>query len=91
MAKQHLGTKKCRRIERLTGRKVTGAFTRGGWPHGWAEVWFEGETYSTQKWPPWVNYRTGEIHYTAPHHWAKYVITTASDGSVSSVTYREVP
>ena len=67
MAKCALGPKKLRRIERLTGRKVTGAYVRGGWKHGWAEVFFEGETYNIgYNWPPMVNYHTGEIDQQGP-------------------------
>jgi len=67
MGKQRLGVKKQQRIERLTGRKVSGAYTRGGWPHGWAEVFFVGETYTIPgNWPPMVNYHTGEFEQDIP-------------------------
>lgn len=56
--KPALGQKKRRRIERLTGRPVHSAFVRGGWPHFWAQVFWEDGTMG------WVNYRTGEMRET---------------------------
>ena len=60
-----LGTKKTRKIEELTGRKVKCASVRGGEKHFWAIVNFEGEEYdwSIGHPQPHVNYKTGEIHY----------------------------
>jgi len=55
-----LGTRKIRKIEKLTGKKVRSAWVRGGWKHFWAMVAFEGEDYKGMI-PPFVNYRTGEI------------------------------
>lgn len=67
--KQRLGEKKIARIERLTGRKVLRgelgypqAWTRGGWDHFWAEVWFDPPAFhGKHNHPPHVNYVTGEI------------------------------
>ena len=73
--KQRLGAKKTRAIEKLTGRKVASAWTRGGWTHFWAEVWFYDECVRKKcnrkagwvrkrglpTFPPMVNWKTGEI------------------------------
>jgi hypothetical protein len=53
--RQRLGTKKTRRLEALTGRRVKAAFTRGGWEHFWAQVCFDDGQEA------FVNYRTGDI------------------------------
>ena len=39
MAKQHLSDANCRKLARLMGIRIVAAYTRGGWPHGSAEVW----------------------------------------------------
>lgn len=56
MSRCALGPKKYRRIERMTGRRVSAALTRGGWPHHWALVWFEDAPSE----PEWLQYQTGE-------------------------------
>jgi len=61
--KQRLGEKKGRKIEKLTGKKLNSAYTRGGWEHYWAQCFFEGERYTLNNPPPMVNYITGEIDY----------------------------
>lgn len=59
--KCRLGARKVRKIERMTGKKVAVAYVRGGWEHFWAQVFFEGETYTLENPPPMVNYKAGEV------------------------------
>ena len=69
MSKCRLGEKKVARIEQFTGRKIfrgslgyPHAYTRGGWRHFWAEVWFDPPAYHGRaNSPPHVNYKTGEL------------------------------
>ena len=60
--KQRLGKKKISKIEKFTGKEVLAAFTRGGWPHFWAEVFYKDEVYTFSNPPTMVNYKTGEIN-----------------------------
>ena len=55
MSRCALGEKKLRRLEALTGCKVTAAFVRGGYPHFWAHTIFaDGPSQM-------VNYQTGAM------------------------------
>lgn len=50
-----LGGKKLQRIADLTGKSIHRGYTRGGWNHFWAEVYYmDGNVAVT-------NYKTGEM------------------------------
>ena len=75
MARQRLGEKKERRIASIIGKEVLAAFTRGGRPHFWAEVYYACQaepcpypdlptaigTSGRRGHKVWVNYKTGEV------------------------------
>jgi hypothetical protein len=58
--KQPLGPKKHARCEQITGKVFAVCYTRGSWPHGWAECWPVGGP-SEQ-----VNYRPEKVSYKLP-------------------------